>query len=73
MEKRERVCHTWNIQCGIAITVLRPISSLEAMRTNRAVIHVTSGYLPIFQEVMEFKCIIYIRAEMCVQLSQIYL
>ena len=51
---------------------LRPISSLEAVRQNGAVIHLISGYLPISQEVMEFKCIIYIGAEMYVQLPQIY-
>lgn len=70
MKKRDSATQgTSNV--GVLSRVLRPIYSLEAMRQNGVVIHLTSRYLPISQEVM--KSIIYIGAEMYVQLPRIYL
>ena len=73
MKTRERFCTQGTPNMGVLSPLLRPISSLEAVRQNGAAIHLTTGYLPISQEVMEFKCIIYRGAEMYVQLPQIYL
>lgn len=53
--------------------VRMPISFLKVMSENGAVISVTSGHLPISQEVMKSKCVNYKGAEIYAQLPQIYL